>query len=541
MLQALTGLAQWTPSYPEGVALPRNATPEEQEFLANHPLTAFSGGAAPTGPVHCPAEYDPMDGILIAYDGAPGWLDILEEMTVQITTLGNANVYVAADSQNEANTIQSRMAAAGANMARVHTTVVTTDSIWMRDYGPRYIYEGDCRAIVDHTYNRPRPNDNLFPTFFSEFKNHRRYPIPLVHGGGNFHLHTTAMAHTTRLINNENPGLNEAEIYNLWSQYQNLDTSFYQPFPVNVDATQHIDMWMQAISDDAVIISDWPVNSGSTQDQICDATAQSLLDQGFQVHRVPARSVGGTHYTYTNVVMCNDIVLVPTYTNSQVSQHNAEAQAVWQNALPGKTIVPINCEAIVSAAGVMHCIVMHLPAHLGGTSPTVFLKNEPGGLVYMPGIGQTIPLDFLVDDDEEVTMVDVMFSQNGGQDYDLLATGLPIGGATSISVPQVTTYQGRLRLVAWDGQNNTGFDQHDLDFIINGPRNCPADCFPDMGEGNVGDGVVDGNDLFSVVEHWGQGFGPYDVAPPLGNQIFGDQMVDVRDAISVVNQLGACP
>lgn len=540
--QAVMAVSQTFPAYPEGVALPRNATQLEKDYMANNPLRAYAGEAAPTGLLHCPAEYDPMDGILIAYDGAPGWLDILEEMAAQITTLGNADVYVAADSQSEVNTILTRMTAAGANMARVQTMVVTTDSIWMRDYGPRYVYEGDCRIMVDHTYNRPRPNDNLFPAFFSQFKNHRRYPIPLVHGGGNFHLHATAMAHTTRLINNENPGLSEAEIHDLWSRYQNLDTAFYQPFPTLVDATQHIDMWMQAIADDAVIISDWPMDSGSIQDQICDQTAQSLLDQGLQVYRVPARSVGATHYTYTNVVMCNDIVLVPTYTNSQVSSHNAEAQTVWENALPDKTIVPINCEAIVGAAGVMHCIVMHLPAHLGGTAPTVHFKNEPGGQVYPALDGEEISLDYLVDDDAEVTSIDLMFSTDGGKNFTLLASGLPLQGHSAIATPQVpTTTRGRLRIVAWDAQSNSGFDQHEVDFTINGPRPCPSDCFPNLGDGNYGDGDVNGDDLLAVASYWGDGFGPYDVTPPLGNQVFGDMVVDVRDMVAVVNDLGVCP
>ena len=45
---------------------------------------------------------------------------------------------------------QASLAAGGVNMSRVNFVVRTTDTIWIRDYGPRYIYQGGCRAIVDH-------------------------------------------------------------------------------------------------------------------------------------------------------------------------------------------------------------------------------------------------------------------------------------------------------------------------------------------------------------------------------------------------------
>lgn len=35
-----------------------------------------------------------------------------------------------------------------------------SDSYWTRDYGPFWVYTDGGLAISDHTYNRPRPNDN---------------------------------------------------------------------------------------------------------------------------------------------------------------------------------------------------------------------------------------------------------------------------------------------------------------------------------------------------------------------------------------------
>ena len=59
-----------TPSYPEGADIPRNLTVEEIRFIEKNPITAPRGiTSPPSGPVHCVAEYEPMDGILLAWEG----------------------------------------------------------------------------------------------------------------------------------------------------------------------------------------------------------------------------------------------------------------------------------------------------------------------------------------------------------------------------------------------------------------------------------------------------------------------------------------
>jgi hypothetical protein len=192
-----------------------------------------------------------------------------------------------------------------------------------------------------------------------------------------------------------------------------------------------------------------------------------MAGRGYTVQRVPARSYGGVHYTYTNVIMCNDLVLVPTYTNSGASPMNATALAAWATALPAKTIVPIGCQAIVSAAGVMHCIAMHVPAHLGGTYPTAWVRTPSGGEILYPGTQVSIAWNS--DDDVGVSSVDLFLSTDGGQSYPItLATGLPRLGPWTWTVPDLPTTHARLRVVATDADSNTGQDESDGDFVIVG-------------------------------------------------------------------------
>lgn len=454
--------------YPEGVDVPRSLTPAERAWLVHAPL----GGTdvvtpPPTGPVHCVAEYEPMAGLCIAWEGTAGQLAILQQIARHVTTTGQANMYVYCDTAAEVATATSALAAAGCAMGRVEFLVATTDTIWIRDYGPRYVYEGDCRAIVDHVYNRPRPNDDVMPLHFGAAKGHRVYGIPLVHGGGNFHLDALGAAFATQLIQNENPTLTALQIRQLWLDYQNVTTTIQTAFPTSVDSTQHIDMWMQVHGDRRAVISDWPFDSGSAQDIVCDGVALALQGQGWTITRVPARSVGGVHYTYTNVVLCNGVALVPSYTNASVTQHNAPALAAWQAALPGKTVVPIDCQALVTSAGVMHCIVMHVPVPRGGLAPTAYVKTPNGGEALAPN--QSVVVEWLADDDVGVTGVDVLLSVNGGQSFPyVLASNLPHTGSWTWNVPDLYGPAAKLRVVARDAQGRVGFDDSDAAFSLGG-------------------------------------------------------------------------
>ncbi|MEK6701362.1 MAG: agmatine deiminase family protein, partial [Planctomycetota bacterium] len=343
--------------FPPGAAIPRSLTRVEREWLANNPpIGDRAGGPPPTGPLHCAAEYEPMQAILLSWNGTSPMLTIVATMASRITRYGDAQAWVVVRDTNARTSATTALTNAGADMTKVRFFVRPVDTIWIRDYGPRYIFQGGCRAIVDHEYNRPRPNDDALPAWLGTQLNHPVYSIPLRHGGGNYHLDAVDRSYATRLIVNENPSLSEQTIVDTWHAFQDVDTHLFTPFPTSVDSTQHLDMWMEIIGDDKVMISDWPSNPGSTQDQICDAAAEFMSARGYTVFRLPAFSVSGTHYTYCNVVTCNNLLLLPTYTNATVQPFNAAALATWQAALPGKVIAQVNCQAIVTSAGVMHCI-----------------------------------------------------------------------------------------------------------------------------------------------------------------------------------------
>jgi agmatine deiminase len=514
--------------YPFGTALPRHATDAEKRFMRDRPPIQARAVTPPSDypDIRAVAEYEPMDAILFAWQGASSWLNIVVQMINHITNLGDADAVVYVESPAFVASVQSQIAAGGADMSRVRIIPRNLDSIWIRDYGPRYIYEGQVRSVVDHTYNVGRPADDALTIFHAEQFGHTFYELPMRHGGGNYHLDALGIGYATRLIVNDNPQLNEQQIVDIWQNYQGIATRLFTPLPNNIDATQHIDMWMQVIADDKVIISDWPTQSGSIQDQICDAAAVEMASLGFTVYRTPAVSLsqGGffnTHYTFTNMVMCNDIVLLPTYTQNTVTSNNwnAQALATVQAALPDKTIIQIACEPIVSAAGVMHCIVMHVPRHLGGDNPTALVRSPNGGEQLTPG--EQVEIRWSTDDREGVANVDILFAADG-ENFSVVASATADDGSFMWTVPNVATGSAKIRVLARGDDGDTGFDDSDNAFAILG------DCLGDTD----GNGVINFLDLNAVLATFGQS------GAGLAGDVDGDGSVTFLDLNTVLSAFG---
>lgn len=491
--------------YPEGTEIPRSMTPAEQAYTKLNPIQAIqSRGAAPSALVRTPGEYEPAEGIIMAWEGSNSWKSILAQMTVAITTTGEAKAFIFVDTASERTSASNQVAGLGADMSRVQFEITSTDTIWARDYGPRYIFlgsqpdgTGGVRAMVDHTYNRPRPNDNGLPSYWANERNEPYFLIPLVHGGGNYHLETgnpAGVGHATELINNENPGLSESQIIQFWKDYQNLDTTLYDPYPTFVDSTQHIDMWMIMLDDDKVMISQWVNEPTASWAITSDNAAADFAARGFQVFRVPAVRSGGTHYTFTNAVICNDLVLVPLYTNGTASQFNDDALAVWQAAYPGKTITQINCQALVTSAGVMHCIVKHVPAPANGDAPGVYMTSQNNAPVIDPD--DLIETTWLYDSPEGVTTADLLLSTDGGSTFPTIL-GADFDASTGSfqwSAPNVGSTDARLRLVIRDSDGNESFDESDLSFTITGSA-----CIADF----TGDGLLNFFDVSAFLNAFG--------------------------------------
>lgn len=441
-----------TPRTSQHGPLPAFLTKEE----ALLPLPAVTGERlVPTGYVRTPAEYEPNEGLLFS------WVSTFDTVLTNIivyTTTGNpgGHAWVLVPSAATQLTATNKLSAAGANMARVEFIIRSQNSVWIRDYGPRFIQQEGTRAIVDHTYNRPRPLDNGLPTYLAAAWGEMRYALPLVHGGGNFHLFSNGDAYLTGLILNENSGVSSNEVLTYFGDYEGLDVTIVEPFPSSVDATQHIDMWFLPIGDNRVIINEYAGADTYAPRRITNETANTLASHGYEVHRVPAWNsgnggVGGTHYTYTNAIIINDQVLIPWYNDPR----DAQALAVFEAALPDKTIRQIDCRQMINYAGALHCVVMHVPELILPAAPQVRITSpRPGDLLLG---GETRVITWTAYDQNTVSHVDIWLSTDGGATFPyVVAEQLPDTGWFAWIVPRVAAEDCRLLIAAHDPLGNVG-------------------------------------------------------------------------------------
>ena len=133
---------------------------------------------------------------------------------------------------------------------------------------------------------------------------------------------------------------------------------------------------MLPVADREVIIGQYP--AGDTEVYTVTEDAVDLLEgRGYTVHRTPGWSSGGTHYTYTNSVVLNEVVLACQFQNSNSgwADEDAAAVATFESIYPERQIVPVDCSGIIGYSGAIHCIVMHVP----NVNPPIFSDGFESG------------------------------------------------------------------------------------------------------------------------------------------------------------------
>ncbi len=402
-----------------------------------------------------PREYDPMDGVLYSY--VPGqWNDVVRDLVVGLTAdpacpTCDEIAYVAVPSQSVQNSAASYFAAGGADMSKVVFVQAPMNALWMRDYGPHFIWDNGSLALADSHYYPSRPADNFVPTFVGDtFWDIPTYDQGLYYSGGNFMPGPNRSGFVTALISLDNPaseGFSTAVFEQNYSDYMGIDTLHIMPqLPFSVDGTGHIDMWMYIVDDDDVIISEFVPGSNSTAINVTNNAVPYMQGLGFTVHRTPAWNVGFTHFTYTNAFRVNDRIFSIKYENGYQSR-DAQALATFQNAAgPGVGIYPINCWDIIPAAGAIHCIVMQVPRRVDA-DPGVQLLSPTSNGVLLAGEMAEIEWAATGQNNEPVSEVRLDYAINADP-WTPIAT-VTSGNATSFMVPTQSRGQElRIRAIA---------------------------------------------------------------------------------------------
>ena len=304
----------------------------EEEMLTPVRANNFTETAPPTEAPRFVAEFEPMQGVTIRYPlGIP--------VSLVKSLAENCQVYCIVN-QNQQSSAKSSFTNAGVNMDRVTFVIANSDSYWVRDYGPWYIFAGKSPAIVDNVYNRPRQNDNAIPSAFASFWGIPRYGMNLKHTGGNMMEDGRGHAVSDELVLDEN-GNNEANVRQKMLDYLGID-NYHITIDPQGDYIAHVDCWGKYLAPDKILIAKLPKSNSRYQyyEEVANyfATTNCCWGYPYKVYRVEEPG-GNTVAPYTNSLILNKHVYVPLGSNSS---YNERALEVYREAMPGYEVVGVS-------------------------------------------------------------------------------------------------------------------------------------------------------------------------------------------------------
>ena len=320
----------------------------EEEMLSNERATLFSETNPPSGDyVRFPAEFEPMQAVTIRYP-----LGIPTNLVKQLSERTKVYCIVTSSQQNNAReTFQN----AGCNMSNITYYNMSTDSYWVRDYAPWYIFNDLQPAIVDNVYNRPRYNDNLVPVNMGQELGLTVYGMNLTHTGGNMMEDGRGVGVSDDLILEENDN-DETNVRNKMRDYLGID-----PYHITIDPQgdyiAHVDCWGKLLAPDKILIAKLPESNSQYADY--EAVAEFFANTNccwgypYKVFRVEEPG-GSTVAPYTNSLIIDTTVFVPIGSNTT---YNNKALQVYRDAMPGYEIigVPNNTSTPWENTDALHC------------------------------------------------------------------------------------------------------------------------------------------------------------------------------------------
>lgn len=337
--------------------LPNYATPEElsSATAADWELPSFRAAVKPASGLRLPAEYEPTAAVIMTYAAYPTFIQGIARAVV--------------DAGAEAYILGGPSSISGLDSSRYRSLDISYNSIWARDFGPVAINESTGElAIIDSIYRHyaVRKNDDAVPTRLAEYLGIEHYNAPIILDGGNVMVDKRGHLYMTERTYEWNSSLSRAQVDQYLKDYYGVKEIHVLAYAASTpgtpaDGTGHIDMFAKIVDDCKVLVAKSTAKPYSTA---LDAAAtyfsgaECAPGRKWSVYRVTAYLSGSVWYTFTNSLIVNNSVIIPSYN----SYDSAEARRVYGEALPGRKLVFVNSDDPIRAAGAIHCTTKEIPA-----------------------------------------------------------------------------------------------------------------------------------------------------------------------------------
>jgi agmatine deiminase len=258
-----------------------------------------------------------------------------------------------------------------ADVTRVRYTVLPTDDMWIRDYGPAVGLNGRGEQVVVHGIFSPLPNypQDRDAAMSARWAAHEDIPalaLDLHIEGGNVWSDGEGTLITTEHVLKANPDLTHAELERRLRQVFAFTKLIVLPL-LQHEETGHVDLLMKLASSEVALLTDPKLfynGSNLNAARLILRQVRNACDRPYTVELLPALppylnwGVYPIWRTYTNALTVNGRVLVPTYG----VREDEQALRIYERTMPDHTIVPIDCRVTVNGGGAVHCLTREIPA-----------------------------------------------------------------------------------------------------------------------------------------------------------------------------------
>lgn len=384
------------------------------------------------------AEWEESQALIITWNGNHDLLAAIIQEAIQ-------EVDVIVVTANKIQT-QTFLTAHDIPLDRIHFLERPSNSIWVRDYGPWSVYANDVEelTLVDWQYNRPRPDDDVIPSEIADAFNWPIYeataaPLNWVHAGGNHLEDGLGTALSSDLVQLENPDKTEEVIDNI--AYEYLGTQRYFKLPrLPYDKIHHLDMHMRFIDEETLLIGAYP--EGVADGPFIEANVEYIKNNlttpfgnPYTIVRIPMPPdqfgqypdvQGGQYRTYTNSLIINKSILVPTYEE----QYDTTALRIYQELFPGYRIVGIDCNSIIVKTGAIHCVTKLI----GGEDPLLIAPSKIKDTYQTTGF---YPIEAIIKHKSGILNATLFYRLKGTQEFSstLMLNTNSIQGKFEASIP----------------------------------------------------------------------------------------------------------
>ncbi len=314
-------------------------------------------------------EYDYVAGVIMYWNPYSNYQ--YDQIAVQVINgiQSQAKVYLQTNDETHKYTIIEVLQNHEVPLQNIVFLDVYGARIWIRDHGPFSIYDDEELAFVGFNDFASYHGDKDLTERLAEYWDLNYYGfMHIIFDGGNYMVDSHGQLFATDRLYTNNPAIPQEEIDSILYHYMNIE-KIHTFRPMTNDYWGHLDMQIKLLNDTTFIIS--TVDENHPDYDPLEENYQTLLSlehpegKEYQVHKIPKAD---NWKTYINSLIVNDVVLVPVY------DHINDIQAIetYETLLPEKTIIGINCNAMIGWGGAIHCVKNQIPPFVEGEDYETF-------------------------------------------------------------------------------------------------------------------------------------------------------------------------